>query len=294
MEQIIYDSLAAMPAGVVIADETVARLYPVPFQTITVPAGEACKTFAVAEEVIGKLIKLGANRDTIIIGMGGGAACDLAGFVANIYMRGVRYGLVPTTLLAMVDAAIGGKNGVNIGGFKNMAGTFGEPEFVLCDVATLATLPPREMRSGMAEVVKAAVVGDPVLFDMLHEEYDLEEVIRRAVAVKVTIVERDRHEKGERRLLNLGHTIGHAVEAVSRDYTHGEAVAIGMSMISRGLPTHDRIVALHTHLGLPTTTDIAPELLREAMRADKKGGLIVLPTEIGRCSIAEIEKYSLN
>jgi 3-dehydroquinate synthase len=235
-------------------------------------------------------------------------------------MRGVAFGLVPTTLLAQADAAVGGKNGVNVGGYKNIAGTFGEPEFVLCDADFLTTLPARELRSGLAEVVKAAVIGDPELFAMLEGgDFTLGEVVRRAVAVKVSIVSRDRHENNERRLLNLGHTIGHAIEVATATpkylvnarmraegsgtssetplYSHGEAVSIGIAAAA-GVAVRlgvlepaaaARIVALLESLGLPTTADIDPARLVAAMRADKKnyadGLRFVLPTAIGSCTV---------
>ncbi len=307
MERIIIDSFGTLDSlvgprrAIALVDENVARLYALPFEHVAVPSGEASKTLGTVEILLQRLIALGADRQTFLLGIGGGVTTDIAGFVASIYMRGVAYGLVPTTLLGQVDAAIGGKNGVNIGGFKNMAGRFGEPEFVLCDVAFLDTLPERDMRSGMAEVVKAAIVGDAELFDMLERgDGDLREIVRRAVAVKTAIVGRDRHESGERRLLNLGHTTGHAIEKVAPGrYLHGEAVSIGMvaaaqMAVARGMLSDAdavRIEALLATLGLPTDTNLDPATLHEAMRVDKKAAAgairFVLPTKIGECTIVE-------
>ena len=206
-------------------------------EVILIDASEENKSLATASTLWESLVQMGADRSTFLLGIGGGITTDLVGFVAATYMRGVGFGLVPTTLLAQVDAAIGGKCGVNFGGYKNMVGCFAPASFVVCDVALLNTLGPRELRSGMAEVVKTAIIGDSALFE-LCEQNDIEslrgntalfdEVVRRAAAVKCDIVQRDLLEGGERRKLNLGHTLAHAIESLTHDYTHGEAVAIGL------------------------------------------------------------------
>lgn len=311
MERIIIDSVNSLQellAGrrvIALCDRRVAELYELPFEKILADAGEEHKTLAAMENIVRQLIEMNAGRDTFLLGIGGGVACDIAGFVAATYMRGVGYGLVPTTLLAQADAAIGGKNGVNVDGYKNILGTFGEPEFVLCDVDFLHTLPPREFRSGLAEIVKTAIIGDEELFEMLESgDFSLQEVVRRAIAVKTAIVSRDRHENGERRLLNLGHTIGHAIEKIRSEsetsYAHGEAVAIGivaaaqMAVRSGMLAQADatRIENLLKSLGLPISTDIEPAALLAAMRADKKnysdGIYYVLPTAIGSCTVRKM------
>jgi 3-dehydroquinate synthase len=330
MERIIFGPVEGLPAlaggrrVVALCDRRVAELYDLPFEKILVDASEVSKTFATVEQIVLQMVALGADRETFLLGVGGGVVCDIAGFVAAIYMRGIAYGLVPTTLLAQADAAIGGKNGVNVGGYKNLAGTFGEPEFVLCDAAFLQTLPPRELRSGLAEVAKAAIIGDAELFEMLEGgDYSLDEIVRRAVAVKLDIVSRDRHETAGRRLLNLGHTVGHAIEKVSRSLTHGEAVAVGIvaaarvavrlaaesvSEAERQGDTENLAVCLKNQaatraaatrienllksLGLPVATDIDPAALLAAMRADKKNysGTIrfVLPAAIGSCIVRNL------
>lgn len=307
MERIIFDTAKLLPKlvgdrrVVALCDRRVAELHELPFDKILIDAGEENKTFDTVECVARLMIEMGAGRDTFLLGVGGGVVCDIAGFVAAVYMRGIGYGLVPTTLLAQADAAVGGKNGVDIGGYKNIIGTFGEPEFVLCDADLLQTLPGRELRSGLAEVAKAAIIGDPELFAMLESgDFPLEEAVRRAVAVKVAIVARDRHENNERRLLNLGHTIGHALEKISKKYNHGEAVAVGIVAAAgvavrlRALSLEDerRITNLLMSLGLPVAADVEPTALREAMRADKKNYagrlLFVLPTGIGSCTVRKM------
>ncbi len=272
-------------------------------ESIVIPAGEENKNLELATMLWRELIEAKADRQTFLLGVGGGVVCDLVGFVAATFMRGVRFGLVPTTLLAQVDAAIGGKCGVNMESYKNMVGAFAPADFVLCDASLLATLPDREFRSGLAEMIKAAIIGDSGLFE-LFENHTFEEVrsnaellaemVACAVAVKCDIVGRDPYEKGERRVLNLGHTWAHAIESHTTDFTHGEAVAVGTirathKALSEGIiPAEDaeRIERLIAHYGLPTECNLSDEELFEAMTHDKKstsaGVGFVLPTGIGR------------
>ena len=271
-----------------------------------VDASEEAKTIDTAAKIWSHLVDVCADRNTFLLGIGGGIVTDLVGFVAATYMRGVRFGLVPTTLLAQVDAAIGGKCGVNFGGYKNMVGCFAPASWVVCDVRLLATLGHRELRSGMAEVVKTAILGDATLF-ALCEENNLEslagndvlfgEVVRRAAAVKCAIVQRDLLEGGERRKLNLGHTLAHAIESLTREYTHGEAVAIGLAYVAakslhEGVLTqndYNRIIEILRRYNLPTSVDLPEDDLWAAMGHDKKNkeGQIgwVLPTGIGELLI---------
>lgn len=231
---------------------------------------------------------------------------DVTGFVASTYMRGLRFGFVATTLLAQVDASVGGKNGVNYEGYKNMVGTFNQPDFVLCDPAMLDTLPEREFRAGLAEIVKAGLIADRELFG-LFESHSLEEfrrdrallgeAVMRAVKVKAHIVERDERESDERRKLNLGHTFAHAIEKCSRDFLHGEAVAIGTVMIARlserlGTVTAEeaaRVRSVFERMGLPVATGIEPPRLIAALKHDKKkearSVAFVLMRGIGDCEI---------
>jgi 3-dehydroquinate synthase len=270
-------------------------------QMAVLPPGEAYKTIASATSLWESFLKAGLERNSTVIALGGGVVGDLAGFAASTYLRGVRWLIVPTTLLAMVDASLGGKTGVDLPAGKNLAGAFHAPSLVVADPETLASLPDIELRNGMAEVVKHAVIGDPHLFDLCSQGWevlqaDWQTVVRRAQAVKLRIIQIDPFEKGERASLNLGHTLGHALEQVSGyRIKHGEGVAIGMLAAARlaereGIAESGlagRIETLLTCLGLPV--QIPPELSRQdlllAMKLDKKRSAgkvrFVLPVRIG-------------
>ena len=272
------------------------------YDHILIGQGEQAKSLATLDEVYRKLIDLGADRSTFILGVGGGLVTDVAGFVASTYMRGVEFGFVTTTLLGAVDASIGGKNGVNIGGFKNMVGTFSQPKFVICDVSLFNSLPKREFRAGVAEIIKSAIIADGELFEILEgvsldvlrkDKVLLEEVVRRAMRVKVDIVSQDERESGLRRVLNLGHTIAHAIEKSSRKMNHGEAVAVGLSRmvesaLSQSLLSADdacRIIALLEKYGFDLSSPVDDKSLLDAIKGDKKrkGNSIhaIYPTAIG-------------
>jgi 3-dehydroquinate synthase len=211
---------------------------------LTAPAGEQHKNLQSVRRLYDALLAKGVDRATLVVALGGGVVGDMAGFVAATYMRGLPLVQAPTTLLAMVDASIGGKVGVDLPQGKNLVGAFKDPRAVFADVTTLETLPPAEMRNGMAEVIKAALVGDPPLLELVTpgdpeqllsgDPARLETLIRRAAAVKVRIVEADRLERGVRAYLNLGHTFGHALEVVT-DFgvRHGHAVALGLVAAAR-------------------------------------------------------------
>ena len=244
---------------------------------------------------------------------------DIAGFVASTYMRGLPFGFVASTLLAQVDASVGGKNGVNFEGYKNMVGTFNQPDFVLCDLSLLQTLPEREFRAGLAEIVKAGLIADPGLFE-LFEWHTLQEfrtdrallldAVTRAVHVKADIVARDEQEHGDRRKLNLGHTFAHAVEKSSREFLHGEAVAIGLVMIAalseqNGMLSPADAARIRTvveKMGLPLASGIELPRLLQALKLDKKKESksvnFVLMNGVGDClirpfSFDEIDKIVL-
>jgi 3-dehydroquinate synthase len=277
---------------VVITDPNLAAIHGEQIRThssdvIVIPTGEEHKTLATIESVHRRLIDMGADRRTYIVGWGGGIVTDVAGFAASTYLRGVEFGFVATSLLAQVDASVGGKNGVNVGGFNNMAGLFNQPDFVLCDTGVLATLPPREFRAGLAEMIKAGIIGDPELFTILEKHSParlladpelLTRAILAAIRVKARIVEADETEKEERRKLNLGHTIAHAVEKLTREFNHGEAVGIGLVAIAGvserlGLldpQTKGRIVRAVEMAGLPTGSGLAPQKIATALTRDKK------------------------
>jgi 3-dehydroquinate synthase len=263
--------------------------------------GERRKRLSTLEEILEALVRCGADRDTTIIGVGGGVASDLFGFAAATYMRGVKYLHVATSLVAMVDAAIGGKTGVDLPAGKNLAGSFTDPLAVFCHVAALRTLPYRHLREGLAEIVKHGVIEGHDLFDALEVlaphpfvKWPWETIVFDALKVKTMVVSDDRTERGARETLNLGHTFGHAIERAS-DYrvTHGAGVAIGLraaGLLAMRLgrfseADHLRVLALLALLNLPMRTSVRAAGVFEAMAADKKrrnGALrFVLPNAIG-------------
>ncbi len=268
---------------------------------VAVPLGERRKRLATLERVQDRMLAADAGRETLVLGVGGGVASDVFGFAAATYMRGVAYAHVATSLVAMVDAAIGGKTGVNLAGGKNLAGVFADPVAVFCDVNALQTLPPQALRDGLAEIVKAAIVEGGDLFDALETlsphplaRWPWTAIVSASVKVKTAIVADDREEAGMRELLNLGHTFAHAIERASAyRVRHGAAVALGLR--AAGLLAlrmgrfsereHLRVLALLTLLRLPIQTALEPAAVFEAMRADKKrrGGRLrfVLPRAIG-------------
>ena len=247
--------------------------------TIVVPPGEATKCFPELQRVVEGLLALGLERRDVVIALGGGVIGDLAGFAASILRRGVRFMQIPTTLLAQVDSSVGGKTGINTAQGKNLAGAFHQPSLVLADISTLATLPDRQMRAGYAEIAKHAVLGDAAYFEWLEanvaavlarEPSALVRAVARSVEMKAGIVARDETEQGDRMLLNLGHTFGHALEAwagFSERLLHGEAVAIGTAIAARfsaarGLCTTDAAHRIASHLaaaGLPTGIGHLPQ-----------------------------------
>lgn len=254
------------------------------WRTIILNAGEQYKTQATADSVIEQLIAFKADRTTTLMGVGGGVITDLTGYVASIYMRGIPFGFVPTTLLAMVDAAIGGKNGVDVAVFKNLVGTIRQPAFILYDFSFLATLPQKEWENGFAEIIKHACIKDAALFRELEnnrmQHYQtnkkrLAQLIKRNAVLKTRIVQRDEFEKGERRLLNFGHTIGHAIEN-QYSLMHGQAVAIGMtyaSLISEqllGFRDAGRIASLILKYDLPTYAAFDKNRFFDVLELDKK------------------------
>jgi 3-dehydroquinate synthase len=273
----------------VISDEKVMSHYSQYFKNypvILLEQGEKHKTLQSLELITDRLIKESCDRSSFLLGVGGGIVCDITGFAASVYMRGIRFGFVSTTLLSQVDASVGGKNGVNFCGYKNILGVFNQPEFVICDPAVLKTLDQREFTGGIAEVVKAAAIRDADFFGFLEEKMDLlaarneevlAEAISRSVKIKADVVQRDERENGERRMLNFGHTFGHALEKHT-GMPHGEAVSIGMvlaSGLSVKLGILDkqesvRIITLLKRAGLPVQSPVPPAVLAEAMTRDKK------------------------
>lgn len=259
------------------------------------PAGESSKNSTVFLELLNFLAKNQLTRSDAIVALGGGVVGDLAGFAASCYLRGIAYVQVPTTLLAAVDSSVGGKTAIDLPAGKNLAGSFYQPSLVLCDTDTLKTLPASIFRDGCGEVIKYGVLYDEKLISHLEErglDFDRETVIARCVQLKRDVVAKDEFDKGERMKLNLGHTIGHGIEAAS-DFTisHGQAVAIGMSIACRACNCRDteRIVSLLRAFGLPTGTLFSAQVLYAYTLSDKKraGATInlILPLAIEDCVI---------
>lgn len=303
-----------LPAGRIemLTDRNVLHLHPELFagrHPLVIEPGEENKRLQSVETVCRELIRRGADRSTFLLGVGGGIVTDITGFVASIYMRGIPFGYISTTLLGNVDASVGGKNGVDLDGYKNMIGVFAQPQFVICDTSLFSTLPVREVRAGLAEAVKSGIIGDEELFALIertgfeglrHTPAAMDEVVVRSVRLKAAIVSRDEREQGERRKLNLGHTFAHAIEKCSREMNHGEAVAVGLVMAARlarrlGLlpsAAEDRIAGLIEALEFTTQPPVPTAELFDAMTKDKKseGDTIhlVLPTAVGDCVIRTV------
>lgn len=283
----------------IVSNTTVAPLYlrfleeslqPRRVVATLLPDGESHKTLSTVGRIEDVLVANRFARDCAVVALGGGVVGDMAGFAAAIYQRGVAFVQVPTTLLAQVDSAVGGKTGVNHPGGKNLIGAFHQPQAVIADTRTLATLPARELRAGLAEVIKYGLICDSVFFAWLEanaepllagDQTALTRVIRRSCEIKAAIVGQDEREHGERALLNLGHTFGHAIESATGygQWLHGEAVAAGMVMAARmsqecGLLAGDdleRIMRLTARMGLPVRVPgLTPEVVLEHMRIDKK------------------------
>lgn len=302
-----------IPEGrtVILTDPVVRKLYGdrfPDFPVIEIGLGEGNKTLQTVQEIYGRLIEMEADRATFLVGIGGGIVCDVAGFAASTYLRGVRFGFVATTLLAQVDASVGGKNGVNFAGYKNMVGTFNQPDFVICDTDLLKTLTGPDLLCGFAEIVKHGAIADPALFQFIEDRWrdalaldppTIERMVVDSVKVKSGIVNEDETEAGVRRKLNFGHTFGHAVEKVA-GVPHGEAVSVGMAAASLlslkqgwlGREEADRILRLLARIGLPTRLAVDPRSAMAALRRDKKreGDRIrfVLLKRIGEAAIEEI------
>ena len=277
-------------------------------QPIVVPSGEGSKDISTLTFLWEAFVELGLERGSTVIALGGGVVGDLAGFAAATYKRGVPWVAVPTTLLAMVDASLGGKTAIDLLKGKNLVGAFHAPRIVLNDPLTLLTLPAEELRAGMAEVVKASIIGDPSLFNLCAQGWEevqanLDPIVRRSIAVKIKVIEADPFERGERAALNLGHTIGHAVELVSEfGLKHGEAIAIGMvaearlaeviGLTEKGLA--EQVEGVLHSLGLPTRIpeNLDKHAIREAIYRDKKlaGGKVhfALPAKIGTVKVGVV------
>ncbi len=301
---------APLERTVIVTDDNVLPHCPKDFpagRVIAIRPGEKSKRLATVRRICLRLMEMGADRSSFLVGLGGGVVSDITGFSASIYMRGIPFGFVSTTLLAQVDAGIGGKNGVNLAGYKNLLGVFNQPRFVICDLSLLASLPEKEMRCGFSEIIKHALIADPDFFSFLEanagmasslEPALLEKAVHDSLTIKAGIVGRDERETGERRILNFGHTFGHALEA-TQGLSHGEAVSIGMAIAARlscqwgylGYREAGRIEALLARFGLPVDPPADPAGMVEAIRKDKNRNEdtipLVLLTGVGRAIVRE-------
>ena len=252
----------------------------------TIPQGEGSKSFPVLERLLSKMLAAGFTRSDCVVAVGGGVVGDLSALAAALYMRGIDFYNIPTTLLSQADSSIGGKTGIDLDGVKNIVGTFSQPKKVLIDPDLLATLPPRQVAAGHAEIVKAGLIADAELFSLYESgEVDVAEALRRALLVKKRVVEEDEREGGLRRILNFGHTLGHGIESVT-GLLHGECVALGMiPMCSPAVRA--RLIPVLARLGLPTAVSADPDKVYAALLHDKKaaGGKIVsvVVEEVGAC-----------
>jgi 3-dehydroquinate synthase len=316
----VFSNLAGGRSLIILTDDNLRKFYGNEFgnfPVISLAPGESSKKLQTIEMLAGKLLDLGADRNSFIVGIGGGVVCDIAGFLASVYMRGISFGFVSTSLLSQVDASVGGKNGVNFGTVKNIIGTFNQPDFVICDPGMLKTLPEDEFLSGLAELIKHGAIADADLFRHIEENTDrirkrdidfMSDLIGRSVEIKAEVVRDDEKEKGRRMILNFGHTFGHAIEAHT-GMKHGFAVAAGMKIaadisVNFGMFKGDkvqRITDLLNKTGLILPYDIDAKTLGRLIESDKKksGGSVsfimleaIGKTVIRKVAVSElIEKY---
>jgi 3-dehydroquinate synthase len=274
-------------ATVLITDENVYNAHIKRFKgwnTIVLKPGEEYKVQATVDAIIDKLIEMEADRKTILVGVGGGVITDMTGYVASVYMRGLRFGFVPTSVLSLVDASIGGKNGIDVGLYKNMVGIIRQPSFILHDMIFLNTLPLVEWENGFAEIIKHACIKDAAMFSELERnslknyqgrQKSICELIRRNAIIKTKVVQKDEFEKGERRLLNFGHTIGHALET-QYELLHGQAISIGMTYACHisekltGFKQTEKVVRGLEKYNLPTYASFNKQKVFEVLKMDKK------------------------
>jgi len=299
----------------VVTDDNVAGLYLDPLvkslrrvdyktAVFTIRHGESSKNPHNYIRLLEFLAENGMTRTDVVIALGGGVVGDLAGFAASSYMRGIPYIQVPTTLLAAIDSSVGGKTAIDLEAGKNLAGAFYQPSLVLCDYTLIEALPPKIFTDGCAEVIKYGMIADRELFDMMGSESrsDLEEIIAKCVEIKSDIVREDEYEKGTRKMLNFGHTVGHAIEKLSSyNVSHGKAVAIGMAVETMaavktgkcGIDCYNELVDLLHKYGLPYTTRYGADELCKAALSDKKRGsgkiTLIFPEEIGICNLHETD-----
>jgi 3-dehydroquinate synthase len=297
-----------------ITDENIYALHQKKFKgkkTIVIPAGEEHKQQSTVDFIIEALVNLGATREAVLIGVGGGVVTDMVGYAAGIYMRGVGVGFVPTTILAMVDASIGGKNGIDVGLYKNMVGLIRQPSFLVYDMEFLKTLPKHQWENGFAEIIKHAAIKDAAMMKALasHDlsyyqknKKALQLLIAKNVQLKVIVVQKDEFEKGDRKLLNFGHTLGHAIEN-QHALLHGHAISIGMVYASKisqvlvGFKDTGLLLDTLKKYGLPTSMRFNVDHAMQVMQKDKKkagaGMQYVLLKKIGQAVYETVPMKSL-
>jgi 3-dehydroquinate synthase len=275
---------------------------------IVIGTGEGMKTLDTIESLYNKFLEFELDRSSFIVAVGGGVVCDIAGFAASTYLRGISFGFVATTLLAQVDASVGGKNGVNFQGYKNLIGTFNQPEFVLADFSMLNTLEKTYLGCGFAEAIKHGIIADSDLFSFMEahandlknlDPQGIERIVNDSIVIKAAIVNKDEKEKGERRKLNFGHTFGHAIEK-TLGFPHGESISIGMVVAAQLSQQLDyitdaevtRITQVLEAFDLPITITGKKDRIKDSIRKDKKryGDSIkfVLINDIGTCCIQDV------
>lgn len=313
---IYLEKIVSKADAIIITDNNIYTTHPQIFEgwkVIVIKAGEEFKQQSTVDFIIGELIAKNADRNTFIVGVGGGVVTDITGYAASIYMRGLRFGFVPTTILAMVDAGIGGKNGVDVGIYKNLAGLIKQPQFLLFDYSLLDTLPTAQWINGFAEIIKHACIKDADMFALLEGESietfqkdknKLALLIEKNVAIKTTVVVQDQFEKGDRKLLNFGHTLGHAIENMYQ-LPHGHAISIGMmaacsiSINRSNLSKVDsrKIQALLEQYHLPTQFNFDKKRIWEVLKMDKKRAAnnmnFILLNTIGEAIIQSIPMEEL-
>ncbi len=279
--------IADQKNAIIVTDENVFSAHTKRFKgwnTIVLKPGEEYKVQETANTIIEQLIALEADRKTTLVGVGGGVVTDMTGYVASVYMRGIRFGFLPTTLLAMVDASIGGKNGIDLGVYKNIVGIIRQPAFILHDLVFLNSLPQTEWENGFAEIIKHACIKDAAMFRELGsnslKKYQSSkklvcELIQRNAILKTKVVQQDEFEQGDRKLLNFGHTLGHALEN-QYELSHGQAISIGMtyachiSHLLNGFKDTEKVVTMLDKYGLPTYAAFDKQKVFDVLKMDKK------------------------
>jgi len=294
----------------IITDTNIKKIYGADFPpcpVISISPGEDLKSMATVEKLIEHLLSMGADRSSFLLGIGGGVICDITGFVASVYMRGIAFGFVSTSLLSQVDASIGGKNGVNVDRVKNIAGCFNHPSFVVCDPSMLNTLTEEEYLSGLGELIKHALIKDIDLLGSIEDNLEaikrrdnliMEKLIAESIRIKVSVISQDEKEKGERRLLNFGHTIGHAIES-STGLKHGISVAHGMNlaaeisheegMLDKGEIQRSRDILLGLGL-LPEFTILKGKLAEYIYKDKKKEGDVLFFVKLEGIGNGKVKK----